>query len=156
MITSWVTLEALDGALVAGVLVDEVGRRRAAILAGVLFAAGALLETVAPGAGVLALGRVITGIAVGFALTVAPLYGPRWRRRALLGRFVSAYQLAITVGIFLAYLADDALTWSGRWRAMFDLAVIPGVLLVLGFLCVPESVRWLIDHDRRRRPSRRW
>jgi len=149
VITSWVTLGALGGALVAGVLADKVGRRRAAILAGVLFAAGALLETVAPGAGVLTVGRVITGVAVGFASTVAPLYAAEMAPSALRGRFVSAYQLAITVGIFLAYLADDALTSSGRWRAMFALAVIPGVLLVLGFLCVPESVRWLIGHKRR-------
>ena len=43
----------------------------------------------------------------------------RWRPSGSRGRFVSTYQLAITVGILFAYLADDALTGSGRWRLMF-------------------------------------
>ncbi|HEX6725564.1 MAG TPA: sugar porter family MFS transporter, partial [Gaiella sp.] len=69
----------------------------------------------------------------------------KWLR----GRFVSTYQLAITVGILFAYLADDALTGSDRWRLMFGLAVIPGVALVIGFLVMPESARWLLKMGRR-------
>jgi MFS family permease len=57
VITSWVTLGALFGALVAGGTADRIGRRWTAVGAGVLFAAGALIEAVAPGAGVLTVGR---------------------------------------------------------------------------------------------------
>jgi sugar porter (SP) family MFS transporter len=149
IITSWVTLGALFGALVAGTLADRHGRRWTAIAAGILFIAGAILEAVAPGAALLTAGRLITGLGVGFASTVAPLYAAEMAPKWLRGRFVSSYQLAITVGIFLAYLADDALTGSGRWRLMFALAVIPGALLVLGFLVVPESARWLLRRGRR-------
>ena len=149
IITSWVTLGALGGALVAGSLADRVGRRYTSIAAGVLFALGALLETVAPNAAVLTTGRVLAGVAVGFASTVAPLYAAEMSPAWLRGRFVSSYQLAVTVGIFLAYLADEALTGDGHWRAMFALAVIPGVLLVIGFLIVPESARWLLGKERR-------
>jgi sugar porter (SP) family MFS transporter len=80
---------------------------------------------------------------------VAPLYAAEMAPKWIRGRFVSTYQLAITVGIFLAYLADDALTPSDRWRTMFALAVIPGVALVIGFLVMPESARWLIKMGRR-------
>jgi len=149
VITSWVTLGALFGALVAGGTADRVGRRWTAIGAGVLFAIGALIEAVAPGAATLTVGRVVTGLGVGFASVVAPLYAAEMSPKRLRGRFVSTYQLAITVGIFLAYLADDALTGSDRWRAMFALAVIPGVALVVGFLVMPESARWLLKVGRR-------
>jgi sugar porter (SP) family MFS transporter len=149
IVTSWVTLGALFGALVAGGLADRIGRRRAAVAAGILFAAGALIEAVAPGAGVLTLGRVVTGLGVGFASVVAPLYAAEMAPKRLRGRFVSTYQLAITVGIFFAYLADDALTSSDRWRLMFALAVIPGVALVIGFIVMPESARWLLKIGRR-------
>jgi sugar porter (SP) family MFS transporter len=149
IVTSWVTLGALFGALVAGGLADRLGRRRVAVVAGVLFAAGALIEAIAPGAGVLTLGRVVTGLGVGFASVVAPLYAAEMAPKWLRGRFVSTYQLAITVGIFFAYLADDALTSSDRWRLMFALAVIPGVALVVGFLVMPESARWLLKMGRR-------
>ena len=99
----------------------------------------------------LTVGRLITGLGVGFASVVAPMYAAEMAPKRLRGRFVSSYQLAITVGIFVAYLADDALTGSGRWRVMFALAVIPGVLLVIGFLVVPESARWLLKVGRRDR-----
>ena len=151
IITSWVTLGALIGALVAGTLADRIGRRWTAVAAGVLFAGGALLEAVAPDATTLTVGRVMTGVAVDFASTVAPLYAAEMAPAWIRGRIVSSYQLAITVGIFLAYLADDALTGGDHWREMFALAVIPGVLLVVGFLVVPESARWLLSKGRRDR-----
>jgi sugar porter (SP) family MFS transporter len=149
IVTSWVTLGALFGALVAGGTADRIGRRWTAVSAGVLFAVGALIEAVAPGAGMLTLGRVVTGLGVGFASVVAPLYAAEMAPKWLRGRFVSTYQLAITVGILFAYLADDALTGSDRWRLMFGLAVIPGVALVIGFLVMPESARWLLKMGRR-------
>ena len=86
------------------------------------------MEAVAPGVFVLTSGRVLTGVAVGFASTVAPLYAAEMAPAAVRGRIVSGYQLAITIGIFLAYLVNDALQDSGQWRLMFAVAVVPGVL----------------------------
>jgi len=149
IVTSWVTLGALFGALVAGATADRIGRRWTAVVAGVLFAVGALVQAVAPDAGLLTVGRLVTGLGVGFASVVAPLYAAEMSPKWLRGRFVSTYQLAITVGIFFAYLVDDALTPSDRWRTMFALAVIPGVALVIGFLVMPESARWLLKMGRR-------
>jgi MFS family permease len=80
IVTSWVTLGALFGALVAGGLADRIGRRWAAVAAGILFAIGALIEAVAPGAGLLTVGRVVTGLGVGFASVVAPLYAAEMAR----------------------------------------------------------------------------
>jgi sugar porter (SP) family MFS transporter len=149
IVTSWVTLGALFGALIAGTTADRIGRRWVAVVAGVLFAVGAVVQAVAPDAGVLTLGRLVTGLGVGFASVVAPLYAAEMSPKWLRGRFVSTYQLAITVGILLAYLADDALTPSDRWRTMFAIAVVPGVALVIGFLVMPESARWLLKMGRR-------
>jgi sugar porter (SP) family MFS transporter len=149
VVTAWVTLGALFGALIAGTIADRIGRRYTAILAGALFVAGALLEAAAPDALVLTIGRVVTGLGVGFASVVAPLYAAEVAPKAIRGAFVSTYQLAITFGILLAYLADDLLTPSEAWRLMFGLAVIPGVLMAIGFWLVPESVRWLLKMGRR-------
>ncbi|MFM9164562.1 MAG: MFS transporter, partial [Solirubrobacterales bacterium] len=142
VITSWVTLGALFSALVAGTLADRFGRKPILLTAGVLFIAGAVIQGVAPDVPVLTAGRVITGFGIGFASTIAPLYAAEMAPARIRGRMVSTYQLAITVGIFFAYLVSDLLE-PGRWREMFLVAIIPGTLLILGVLVVPESARWL-------------
>ena len=149
VVTSWVTLGALAGALAGGVLADRIGRRRTNERAGVLFAAGALLEAAAPGTGVLVAGRLVIGLGVGMASVAAPLYAAEMAPAASRGRYVSMYQLAITVGILVAYVVDDVLSSSGEWRLMLGLAVVPGVALVLGFLVMPETPRWLVGKGRR-------
>lgn len=149
IVTSWVTLGALFGALVAGGAADKIGRRYSAILAGALFVAGAAIEAIAPTASILTIGRLVTGLGVGFASVVAPLYAAEMAPKAWRGAFVSTYQLAITFGILLAYLADDLLTAADAWRLMFALAILPGVMLAIGFWIMPESARWLLKMGRR-------
>lgn len=149
VVTSWVTLGALVGALVAGSLADRLGRRRANLVAGVLFAVGALTEAAAPGTAVLVVGRLVIGLGVGVASVAAPLYAAEMAPAERRGRYVSMYQLAITVGILVAYVVDDVLSSSGDWRLMLGLAVVPGVALVIGFALVPETPRWLLRAGRR-------
>ena len=67
IITSWVTLGALVGALVAGTLADKIGRRLTILLAAILFVLGALLESLAPGTTILVIGRLVVGFGVGVA-----------------------------------------------------------------------------------------
>ena len=71
------------------------------------------------------------GLGVGVAAVAAPLYGAEMAPAAWRGRFVSAYQLAITIGIFLAYLIDQALAATDHWRMMLGIAAVPGILLVV-------------------------
>lgn len=80
LITSGVTLGALFGALVAGMIADRFGRKVTLIGAGAIFAAGALLQSLAPGTAILVTGRMVIGLGVGVASVAAPLYAPRWRR----------------------------------------------------------------------------
>ncbi len=75
VVTSWVTLGALGGSLLGGYLADHYGRRRAVLIAGLLFIAGALLQALAPGVFLLVAGRLVVGFGVGVAAVAAPLYG---------------------------------------------------------------------------------
>ena len=109
VVTSWVTLGALVGSLAGGEIADRLGRRKALLAAAVLFAAGAAVEAFAPGVTILVAGRLLVGFGVGVAAVAAPLYAAELAPAEQRGRFVSAYQLAITIGIFLAYLIDQAL-----------------------------------------------
>jgi SP family galactose:H+ symporter-like MFS transporter len=149
VITSWVTLGAMAGALVAGALADRVGRRLTILLASALFIAGAVIEAVAPGSFVLVLGRLVVGFGVGVASVAAPLYAAEMAPTRLRGRFVSLYQLAITIGIFIAYLVDFVLSHGSGWRAMLGVSAVPALLLVLAVWPLSDSPRWYMQAGRR-------
>ncbi len=148
IITSWVTLGAMIAALAAGMAADRFGRRPVLLAAGLLFIVGAGVQALTPGVEILVLGRLVTGFGIGFASVIAPLYAAEMAPARIRGRIVSSYQLAITFGIFLAYLVSDLLD-SAEWRTMFLLAAIPGVLLLIGVMVAPESARWLVKVGRK-------
>ena len=148
VVTSWVTLGALLGALAGGELADRLGRKRAVLIAGTVFTLGSLVEALAPGTLVLVGGRLIVGAGVGVAAVAAPLYAAELAPTALRGRFISAYQLAVAGGIFLAYLVDGWLSKSDAWRWMLGLSAVPGLTLVLVALVTPQSPRWLMRMGR--------
>jgi SP family galactose:H+ symporter-like MFS transporter len=149
VVTSWVTLGALIGSLGGGVIGDRIGRKRTLLLAGALFTLGAAMQSLAPGAIVLVSGRLTIGVGVGVAAVAAPLYAAELAPAGLRGRFISSYQLAITVGIFLAYLINAQLSASGDWRTMLGAAAIPGLAMFIIALVAPESPRWLMMKNRR-------
>jgi SP family galactose:H+ symporter-like MFS transporter len=149
VVTSWVTLGALLGALAAGEIADRIGRKRTVLIAGGLFTLGAAVQAFAPITEVLIAGRLIIGAGVGVAAVAAPLYAAEVAPAAWRGRFVSTYQLAITLGIFLAYLVDGWLSSGQSWRTMLGVAAIPGLLLFGVALIAPESPRWLMKMTRR-------
>ena len=149
VVTSWVTLGALAGSLAGGALGDWVGRRRALLFAGALFAVGSAVQWWAPAAAILVAGRFAVGVAVGVAAVAAPLYAAELAPAAFRGRFISSYQLAITIGIFLAYLVNEQLSADGNWRLMLGVASVPGLALLAIALFAPESPRWLMMKNRR-------
>jgi MFS transporter, SP family, galactose:H+ symporter len=149
VVTSWVTLGALFGALAGGELADRIGRKRAVLIAGALFTLGSLVQALAPDTVILVAGRLIVGAGVGVAAVAAPLYAAELAPTTWRGRFVSAYQFAITVGIFLAYLVDGWLSKSDAWRLMLGASAVPGLLLFVAALVAPESPRWLMKMNRR-------
>ena len=148
VVTSWVTLGALFGALLGGELADRLGRQRAVLIAGVVFTLGSMVEALAPGTWVLVGGRLIVGFGVGIAAVAAPLYAAELAPTALRGRFISAYQLAVAGGIFVAYLVDGWLAKDGAWRWMLGLSAAPGLMLVVVGLLAPQSPRWLMRAGR--------
>lgn len=149
MITSWVTLGAMVGALLAGVLADRLGRRFTLMLAAAIFVVGTLLEALAPGTAVLTIGRLVLGAGVGIASVAGPLYGAENAAARDRGRMVSLYQMAVTVGIFLAYGADYLLIESSSWRVMLGISAVPAVLLVLAIWPLRDSATWYVKVGRR-------
>lgn len=143
-IVSSMMFGAAVGALVAGWLSAMLGRKRALVLAAVLFVIGSVLSGIAPTPEALIGARVVLGFAIGIATFTAPLYLAEISSERSRGAMVSTYQLMITIGILIAFLSDTALSYSGNWRWMLGVIAIPGALFLLGVLTLPESPRWLV------------
>jgi sugar porter (SP) family MFS transporter len=144
LVVSAVTFGALFGAFVGGSSADAIGRRRTNIVAGMSFMAGSLLSAAAPNVEVLIASRVIVGAAIGLTSVAGPMYIAELAPAQHRGTMVSLFQLAITIGILVSYIVDRALAPAQEWRWMLGLAFVPGALLVLGMLPLPESPRWLM------------
>lgn len=134
------------GAVLAGPLAEARGRRWVLLGCAGLFALSGIGAALAPGLLVFVLARLVGGVGVGAAAMVSPMYiaemaPARWR-----GRLVSLYQLAIVLGILLAYYSNYALAGTGasNWRWMFASQVVPALLFGLLLLLVPETPRWLV------------
>ena len=136
------------GAAVAGTLSDRFGRKPVILVVAVIFFFGAILSAIATVMGVLLIGRVLVGIGIGVASMLTPLYLAETSPPAQRGALVSLNQLMITVGILVSYLVGYVLSEGAGWRWMLGLGALPGLVLFVGMLPLPESPRWLAGHGR--------
>jgi SP family galactose:H+ symporter-like MFS transporter len=136
-------LGAMAGGLLAGRAADQLGRRSTLLLAGALFAVGAVLATAAPSFAVLVIARAISGVGVGTVSSTSPLYLSEIAPPDVRGRLVTLNQLLVTLGIVSAYTVGLIFASSSSWRPMFGVALVPIGTLLVGMLRAPESPAWL-------------
>jgi sugar porter (SP) family MFS transporter len=148
LVVAVVLAGAAVGALTGGRLADAMGRRLTLVVTSLIFIAGAIICAAATSLTMLVIGRVIVGLGIGVACSTVPMYISEVSPAHARGWQVSLFQLAITVGILAAYLVDYAYAESGEWRWMLGLAAVPGVILGLGMIFLPESPRWLARRGR--------
>jgi SP family arabinose:H+ symporter-like MFS transporter len=153
-------LGCIVGVAFSGKLSDKYGRKIVLILSAVLFLASALGCMWSNSFTVLIIFRLIGGLGIGVASMVSPLYISEFSPARFRGMMVSLYQLALTIGIVLAYfsnawLANHAASNVGAssmhtilsaqvWRAMLGLGALPAAIFLLSLFLVPESPRWLL------------
>src|SRR5436305_2545842 len=144
IVVSGVLLGATLGAIVGGKAADLFGRRRVLLVTAAIFGIGALASAMAPSPTVLIVSRVVLGLAIGLASTNVPVYLSEVAPPHARGWIVSLVQLAVTVGIVVAYVTDYAFAGVEGWRWMLGLAVPPALVFGIGMFFLPETPRWLI------------
>lgn len=144
------------GAFMAGGIADRFGRRTALFASAILFGVSAFGSGIANGSIVFILFRLIGGFAVGAASIISPAYISEVAPAKYRGRLASLQQMAIVLGLFLAFLCNWLIAsaagsasnefWLGyeAWRWMFWVELIPIFLFFLGLFLIPESPRYLI------------
>lgn len=144
LVVAAVPIGAVAGAGFAGPAADRYGRRLMILLAAAVFIVGALASAAAPGVEVLVAARIVIGVAIGLASAAAPVYISEMAPPESRGRLVSFFQLAVTIGILVAYLVGLAFDHTEGWRWMLGLGCVPALALGFGMLRMPQSPRWLV------------
>jgi MFS transporter, SP family, xylose:H+ symportor len=140
------------GAAVAGSFSDRFGRKRALLLAAVLFTVSGIWSAIPNTLTEFNIARVLGGVGIGMASMLSPLYIAEIAPAHIRGRLISFNQFAIVTGILLVYfvnywiagLGDEAWNTEQGWRWMFGSEAIPAVLFMVSLFAIPESPRWLI------------
>jgi SP family xylose:H+ symportor-like MFS transporter len=162
----WTASSALTGcivgAAVAGILSDWLGRKKALVIAAVLFGISALGSAIPRTLTELIIARIIGGVGVGMAAMLSPLYIAEVSPARIRGRLVSVNQFAIISGMLVVYFVnyfianpdDEAWNVATGWRWMFGSEMLPAGLFLVMLFFVPESPRWLIKRGRKERALR--
>jgi sugar porter (SP) family MFS transporter len=140
------------GAMLAGALADRYGRRYTLIVCAMLFALSGIGAGFSNQLYLFVLCRLIGGLGVGAAAMVSPMYIAEMAPAKWRGRLVACYQMAIVIGILVAYFSNyifDGLG-SNSWRWMFASQAAPSLLFFLLLLLVPETPRWLVMKGRKK------
>jgi sugar porter (SP) family MFS transporter len=159
--TGWAVASALAGCVLGAASLGEfgnrLGRKNTLVFSAICYLVSAIGTALAWNFTTFWVFRLLGGFAVGLT-AMAPLYiseiAPRERR----GRLTTLYQLAITFGVLIVFIANwriaqlglESAEWSVKyaWRWMLGSVAAPAsaFLLLLAFL--PESPRWLLLKNR--------
>ncbi|MVN20412.1 sugar porter family MFS transporter [Mucilaginibacter arboris] len=156
LVVAAASIGCIPGALFAGQLADIFGRKKLMIVTALLYIIAALGSGIAASYTQLVCYRLIGGVAIGMASTLAPIYISEVAPPAYRGRLGMLQQLAIVTGILLSFISNYAidsgsLSFIGPadyWRYMLAAAVVPSFVFFILLLFVPESPRWLITKNR--------
>ena len=156
---------SICGVLVAGSLSDYLGRKLTMLISAALFSISAIGCAVCGSFDGLVAYRIIGGVGIGIVSIVSPIYISEVSPAKIRGTLVSLYQLAVTVGFLMAYLANwvidsnintalafgdpDLSLWerimnTEAWRGMLGSETLPALLFFFVIFFIPESPKWLI------------
>ncbi|KXJ90087.1 general substrate transporter [Microdochium bolleyi] len=137
------------GSLAVSPVADHWGRRTALLFTALFYNIGSAIQTAAHGSTAMMLaGRAIGGVGVGAASMIVPLYVSEAAPPNIRGRLVGIYEVGVSAGTMIGFFINYGLninlpSTSTQWIISFAVQLIPGGLLMLGLLILPESPRWL-------------
>ena len=122
----------------------------------VVFCVGVILQTIATDIPVFVAGRFFAGYGVGMVSALIPLYqsetAPKWIR----GTVVGAYQWAITIGLLIAAIVDNATKDrddTGSYRIPIAVQFAWALIIFFGMLLLPETPRMYIKRNKPERAA---
>lgn len=151
ILVSFLSLGTFFGALVAPFMSDTWGRKTTIIFSTFfVFMVGNSLQVAANGTTLLVIGRVFSGVGVGFISAVVPLYQSEAAQKRVRGAIISTYQWAITWGLLVSSAVSQGThnrMDPSSYRIPIGLQFVWSCILGFGMIFLPESPRYYVLKD---------
>ncbi|CAG9328423.1 unnamed protein product [Blepharisma stoltei] len=157
LFSALIPVGALLSAVYAGVTANKYGRRKALMFADILGAIAALI-TIIPYTATFAIGRFLSGIAVGFFSTVPPVYLSEISPPRMSGKIGALTEFQLSIGLVVSYafgflLPEDNYSkhpMNYFWMFMFGFQIIMCSIQFFMFLFVfkLDTPYWLKSQNR--------
>ncbi|GAQ06887.1 high-affinity glucose transporter [Aspergillus lentulus] len=148
---SCILLSSSVSSLASGHISDRISRKYGLLIGSILSLIGTVISASSPNFAALIVGRLITGMGMGQAISVATVYLVEIATADIRGVTACLLQLFVVVGImtgyFIAY-GSHQLSGSMAWRLPFIVQAVMAAVLSLGLLFLPFSPRWLVQAGR--------
>jgi putative MFS transporter len=141
-------LGQLIGALIFSRLAESYGRPKMAAAATAIMSIMSLGCALSGNFTALFACRLVQGIGVGGEMPVAATYISELSLAGQRGRFFMLYEMIFPVGLMATGQVGAWVVPYLGWQAMFLIGGIPGLIITLLLLRLPESPRWLISRGR--------
>ncbi|CAK4107836.1 unnamed protein product [Aphanomyces euteiches] len=144
----WVVGAAV-GAVVSGYPADKYGRKRTMFFNAFIMIVGAVLQATAQSIYLLALGRLISGIATGTAINVSNVFISEISPLQLRGMFSSGIQIGVAIGS-LCVTSTHYIIGTGHygWRIMVGTPILFGLIQIVFMPVMTQSPVWLVGQGR--------
>ncbi len=145
LLTSAFFLFYMFAAPLMGPLADRYSRRLIIVMGAFLWSGATLLTAATHSFQTLLIRHTLVGIGEASFVTISPTLVADLFPEQKRGRILGVFYLAIPVGTALGYIIGGNLGPRFGWRSPFYVASIPGFVLALLLLFIPEPERGLHD-----------
>ncbi|KAL5504781.1 hypothetical protein ACEPAH_7444 [Sanghuangporus vaninii] len=143
---------AFFGSLGSAPISSQLGRRLSLICSSIIFALGAILQTISGtggrGLGYIYSGRFVAGVGIGGISSISPTFVAECSPKNVRGRITGIFEIMAVTGVMISYFVNFGISQHGIsgplvWQIPFGIQLIPTGIMVVGLLFVKESPRWL-------------
>jgi sugar porter (SP) family MFS transporter len=139
------------GCFAGGVIGQRLGARSALRYAAALYFLAAMGTAFVVSWPMLLATRFLSGLGLGAASVLGPVYITELAPAQWRGRLVGAFQINVVTGILLGYtsnyLVGRANLGAIDWRVMVGIAAAPALLFFVLLFTIPRSPRWSASHN---------
>ncbi|KAL1875941.1 hypothetical protein VTK73DRAFT_9725 [Phialemonium thermophilum] len=150
-ITGLYDIGCVLGSILCYFVGERFGRRTMLFLGGTIMIIGAAILASSFTRAQLIVGRIVTGFGNGMNSSTAPVYLSECSPARIRGALLTLQGTVTILGVVIAYWTDYGTNFyssSFEWRFPLAFQAVFAMLLVLQIVGLPETPRWLVQHER--------